>query len=332
MRSSSEAKSDSRRPSCLWAGIAGRTHRIASCCATLRRSLTKLVRSANDRPICDTRRIPKVHPARTAPESPPSVARQTNSKQAKSRQKALITLFRLTDMKRRAFLTGTTGALAVLAGCTSDSPSTSESNPAGGISAESPSQERSKGTSEPTTVQTKSNTESPSGTTTSQQRRKMACSGARYIEFYALGSEVADEMWSPSTVRVGFGLGAGADVLLVVLENNTVLGMTRIKTPNDSGIESDGDPIPLNTKLSGEHTIRVVMYPDAGKENQFNAQKTVPCQYEGKAVQTEPTTIDFSRFSENTSPTPSGKLKPHRTARRTSRGQSRRSAALPNLP
>lgn len=148
--------------------------------------------------------------------------------------------------------------------------------------------------------QTKSTIRQSNSATVSQQEKTNACSGARYIEFYALESEAADELWNPSTVRVAYQLGDGANVLLVVLEDDTVLGMTQITNVGGGVVESDGEPIPLNTKLSGNHTIRAAIYPNTGTAEQFSAEDATPCQLEGKAVQTESTTIDFSRFSENT--------------------------------
>ena len=127
-----------------------------------------------------------------------------------------------------------------------------------------------------------------------------ACDGVRYISFYGLESDEADELWGPSTVRAAFALGAGANVRLVVLEDDTVLGTTLIPPP-DGAVAVDGQPIPLDTDLSGDHTIRVVVYPHSGESNGFDIERTTPCRHEGDVVQTEPTTIDFDRFSPNTS-------------------------------
>ena len=127
-----------------------------------------------------------------------------------------------------------------------------------------------------------------------------ACNGVRSISFHGLESDTADELWGPSTVRVAFALGAGANVRLVVLEGDTVLGTTLIPPP-DGAIVFDGQPIPLDTDLSGDHTIRVVVYPHSGESNGFDIERTTPCRHEGDVVQTEPTTIDFDRFSPNTS-------------------------------
>jgi hypothetical protein len=74
--------------------------------------------------------------------------------------------------------------------------------------------------------------------------------------------------------------------------------MTHIET--QSHVSIDGAKIPLDTKLSGKHTIRAVMYPDIAESDQFNVKEATPCQHSGTVIQTEPTTINFSSFSENT--------------------------------
>lgn len=182
-------------------------------------------------------------------------------------------------MNRRAFLIGNGSALFFLAGCFGSSPSGSEGSP----------------TSSPTSS---TPTKQPTEPTPPQQEHRDACSGAKSLSFYALESETADKMWGPSTVRVAFSLGAGGHVRLVVLENSSVLGMTHVETQNHVSI--DGAKIPLDTKLSGKHTIRAVMYPDTAERGQFTAKETTPCHHGGTVIQTDPTTINFSSFSENT--------------------------------
>ena len=126
------------------------------------------------------------------------------------------------------------------------------------------------------------------------------CKGVSSVAFYGLNNDSANNVWGPSTVEVGLSLGAGEKLHLVALENESVLGTRKVETPDDVGAVIDGVSIPLDTELSGEHTIRVVAYPNTGEADQFNAKQATPCQHEGEPVQTEPTTIDFSRFSKST--------------------------------
>jgi hypothetical protein len=186
-------------------------------------------------------------------------------------------------MNRRAFLIGNVSALFFLAGCLGSSPSGSEDSPT---------------SSPPRSTPTQHPTEPPP----SQQAHRDACHGANSLSFYGLQRGIADRLWSPRTVCVACHLGADADVRFVVLEENTVLGMTYIAAAGD--VSYDGKQIPLDTTLSGTHTIRVVMYPAIADSGQFNATKATPCHHRGTVIQTEPTTIDFSRFSQNPSPTP----------------------------
>ena len=213
-------------------------------------------------------------------------------------------------MRRRTFLAVSTAALTSLAGCADDSrgengsptaiPSTSESS-------DQPPQQRPISTPKSKTVskQTGRGTDEPNTTAVSQQESGTVCRGVSAISFYALG-EIADEIWRQDTVWVDFSREASTRVRLVVLEKDTVLGTTQVGQSPDTGTASDGVSIALKTKLSGEHTIRVVAYPDTGKSSEITSEGVTPCQHEGEVVQTEPTTIDFSRFAERPSSTPRG--------------------------
>lgn len=192
------------------------------------------------------------------------------------------------DVNRRTYLAGATGAVAFLGGCIG-APAAEP----GGDPTNSPPD------GEPTT-----GIDTPEGDIERTAKTKTetvdACNGVRSISFYGLESDEADELWGPSTVRAAFALGAGANVRLAVLEDDTVLGTTLIPPP-DGAVAVDGQPIPLDTDLSGDHTIRVVVYPHSGESDGFDIERTTPCRHKGNVVQTEPTTIDFDRFSLNTS-------------------------------
>jgi hypothetical protein len=135
--------------------------------------------------------------------------------------------------------------------------------------------------------------------TTSRQETRATCSGVQSLTFYNVGTD----LWDSSTVRVAFSIGSGARIRLVVLENNTVLGTTQVDGSDKGEMMADGQAIPLDTKLSGKHTIRVVAYPDTARDGQFNAQEMTPCRNQGEVVQTGTITIDFSENSEDTSTT-----------------------------
>lgn len=220
--------------------------------------------------------------------------------------KAYAGLTESENMRRRSLLAGIVGSLSLSAGCAGSSPSDSGNSPRSNQTSSQPTKPRTRQTTtegtDTTSAPTESATERPISPTISQRERADACNGGIYLDFYAL-DDTADQMWDPDTVRVAFGVGPGAQVRLVVFEDDTVLGMNQAFAPEDSAMDDDGLPIDLNKKLSGEHTIRAVMYPRIGMKEQFDAKEATPCQYEGKPVQTEPTTIDFSEFSEGT-PTP----------------------------
>ena len=152
----------------------------------------------------------------------------------------------------------------------------------------------SKSASTPPELTTKQLT---SGTASQRETRAM-CNGVESLTFHSVGTD----LWDSSTVRVAFTIGPSAHIRLVVFENNTVLGTTQVKSPDEGVMEVDGQPIPLDTDLSGEHTIRVVAYPATAEDGQFNAQEMTPCRNQGK-VQTGSATIDFGEFPEGTNTT-----------------------------
>ena len=56
----------------------------------------------------------------------------------------------------------------------------------------------------------------------------------------------------------------------------------------------------LDEPLTGEHTIRVVMYADRDGDGEFDPASATPCRYEGEVVQAGPETVDFSAFPSST--------------------------------
>jgi len=211
-------------------------------------------------------------------------------------------------MRRRAFLTGSTAALVSLAGCTTDqllgSNDGPTDNPTETGDKNQPTEQVSTATPESDIASTRAETATnePNTTIVSPEKTGAACGGVNEISFYALG-EIGNKIWRRNTVWVDFNHKASAQVRLVVLENDTILGMTQTERPTDNSTSSDGESITLRTKLSGEHTIRVVVYPATGEGDQFDPEEATPCLHEGSIVQTGSTTIDFSRFSESTSST-----------------------------
>lgn len=209
-------------------------------------------------------------------------------------------------MNRRTFLAGTTGGFALLVGCIADQPSGTANDTTVGTSPKlSSAPDTVKPTTKPivTTELTPTPTGSVTGSTTVTSgvpQVERACNGARYLSFYGLGTPFEDQVWGPSRVTVAFSLGAGAHISLVVYEDDIVLGTTQATAPGDGGVVVDGKLIPLDTTLSGKHTIRVVMYGNVNRDGQFDSETATPCRHEGRIVQAGPKTIDFSSFSENT--------------------------------
>lgn len=196
-------------------------------------------------------------------------------------------------MKRRTFIAEASAALVPFAGCTGIPVSDPDPPPPDGPIGRGTTKSRTQRTLPETNVPA----ESVTGTTNIRQGSVDTCNGATFLSFYATGE---DFIWSPSQVAVGYFVGAGAQIRIVVYEDDTMLGMTQYHAPNDTGVNVDGQPIPLNTRLSGEHTIRAIMYEDGTSD----PKEATPCRNEGEIIQTEPATLNFSGLSENTSPTP----------------------------
>lgn len=119
------------------------------------------------------------------------------------------------------------------------------------------------------------------------------CAGGTWVSFYALGEE---QIWDADSVVVGFDLSAGAEVLLVAFENDSVLGVRSYST--ERGVHVDGFRIPLETRLSGRHTIRVVMYGDVNRNGEFDPERDRPCRDEGDIIQTAQQSVNFSSVAD----------------------------------
>ncbi len=124
-----------------------------------------------------------------------------------------------------------------------------------------------------------------------------ACNGATSPAFYALGTQVEKNIWDTKSVVVGFELGDNADILLVAYENESRLGIQPYN--NTQAVAVDGLRIPLSHQLTGNHTVRVVMYGDTNENGKYDPDVDTPCQHDGTILQTENRTINFSRFTAN---------------------------------
>jgi hypothetical protein len=213
---------------------------------------------------------------------------------------------------RRSALRSGCGLVAFgsLAGCVGDS-SSSESNagtgtrrPAGPASPENTAVDTD--TEQPTT--TPQGTETRNGTinvtpTNGTTAVNRGCNGARGLLFKP-HKRNGMTLWNRHSVQVGgFSLGPNANVLLVVYEDDTVLGTAELHAP-DVTMVVDAMSIPLKKPLTGEHTIRVVMYADSDGDGNFDPANATPCRYEGEVIQAGPETFDFSEFAPGTSTTP----------------------------
>lgn len=132
----------------------------------------------------------------------------------------------------------------------------------------------------------------PSSETTAA--RASTCDGT-WLSFWGL-TEKLRRLWELDLIRLGYTAGPGK-AWLVVYENDTVLGVEQATTGGEHGITVDEGSLRLDAPLSGEHTIRVVMYLD-GDSTEFDPATATPCRDGGDPVQAGPKTIDFSEFED----------------------------------
>lgn len=200
------------------------------------------------------------------------------------------------DMSPRVRLAVALTVVLVAAGCLG---SLSPSDPTTATTEDPPESPTLTHTVEPTTASTSTllePTSTPSGTT---RPTEQACNGVS-VAFYKLGEDV---IWDPDRIPIGVSLGAGGNVTVAVFENDTLLGTAQVTAPNDTGVGTDGLPIHLETKLSDTHTIRVVAYPNTNGDGQFNSETATPCRRDGAVVRTESRMINFSTFTDDSTPT-----------------------------
>lgn len=103
----------------------------------------------------------------------------------------------------------------------------------------------------------------------------------------------ATEIWQPDALRLGYTLSG--DALLVAFEDGAVLAWRHVGVESGRTITADGDVLQLERPLSGEHTIRVVLYRDLDDDRTFDPDVDEPCR---PVTQAGPRTIDFDRFTD----------------------------------
>lgn len=135
----------------------------------------------------------------------------------------------------------------------------------------------------------------------SSAERARVCEGA-WGRLWGLDGEMAGRHWTPASIRLGFTIPAG-EAIFVVYEAATILGTSHVAA-GEHGITADGHPIQLNQRLAGEHTIRVVLFADSDGNGVFDGSTDTACQADGDPVQAGPRTINFSKFGEHTTQTP----------------------------
>lgn len=100
--------------------------------------------------------------------------------------------------------------------------------------------------------------------------------------------------WASNRVRVNFTLIGTADLFLVVLEQDAVLGTRHVVS--DSPRTGSWVPIELDEPLSGIHRIRVLAYGDLDRDDDFDKVADHICEARFGAIQTKVITRNFTEF------------------------------------
>jgi hypothetical protein len=112
------------------------------------------------------------------------------------------------------------------------------------------------------------------------------------ISYSESKNSVRTQTLDSNTLRLGYGLPANASVFFVAYENGTVLGVKHITT--ESSVAATGVTFSLKTKLSGKHTVNVVVYEDTNENGAFDPNVDTICRDNGTMVQTGRETFNFN--------------------------------------
>lgn len=114
-----------------------------------------------------------------------------------------------------------------------------------------------------------------------------------YVDFWGLNEE---QFWQPDVVRVNYDVPPNTSFLLATYVDGAVRGVSYETNEYDDGVNVDGAELELDTPLSGEHVVQVVIYHDEDGDGQLDRDVDPPCLNDGVVVKTRPARVDFSRF------------------------------------
>ena len=119
------------------------------------------------------------------------------------------------------------------------------------------------------------------------------CENIRSLAFYKAHDF---HSWEADKLRIGYETSGPTEILFVAYENDTVLGMNYVTSRQ--AMASDGDYVPLDRPLSGNHTVQVRAYGDENGNGKFDPQTDTRC-----SAQTKPLSQNFSSLNETTTST-----------------------------
>jgi hypothetical protein len=120
------------------------------------------------------------------------------------------------------------------------------------------------------------------------------------VSWVALYATSTPHAWQPDVARVGFRVPRNRSFLAVVFVDGTPAGAAYANSTRLGGVSVDGASVELDSAYSDEHVVSIVAYDDANGNGRFDRGTDPPCLDEGGVVRSDPTRLNFSRFSPET--------------------------------
>lgn len=102
--------------------------------------------------------------------------------------------------------------------------------------------------------------------------------------------------WSRETIAVGGSLPPNSTYYVVAIVDGEVAGSTELRNSYNDSLNFDGEMIPLEQRLNGEHKVRAVIFEDTNSDGKIVINQDAACKTEDKLIQSGYYMINFSAF------------------------------------
>lgn len=126
-------------------------------------------------------------------------------------------------------------------------------------------------------------------TATTEQGAEPCVSGLTFF-----GLDRPTTVWENDTIGVSYSVERNASALLVVSENDTVVGVDHVGGSDyPSPVVVDAATIELDRAMNGTRTLQVTAYHDRNENEEFDTDTDTAC-----GVEAGPTAVNFSAITE----------------------------------